>query len=310
MAEAISDVELKRHAQELLDGKAKALLDENQLTMRVMRKLLEEKLGLPEGSLDAKKKAIATIVKEALELEPQAAAPSAQTSGKAAAAKQQSKAGAEEKENRKPAGAEAKKKPGKPVQHTEDKEEGSGRNGKGKGRSSKKAAAAAEEEEEEEDGGSAGSEEEEDERPKKRAKKSGRSSPGAKSGSAAAAAGAAGGAKPKALTSKSIELMKDVCKKATIKIGPTLYARKKSVAELEDALTELLARHGLNARSGEKEISQVRRQLERDRDLEGIDTSNIISLGGGRPRRAAAASVNFRKMFKHADTDSDEGEQE
>ncbi len=37
----------------------------------------------------------------------------------------------------------------------------------------------------------------------------------------------------------------------------------------------------------------VKRQLERERDMEGIDTSNIIAEEGRRPRRAAAA-VNFK----------------
>lgn len=41
---------------------------------------------------------------------------------------------------------------------------------------------------------------------------------------------------------------------------------------------------------------RVKRKLEKDRDLEGIDLSNIITEGGGRPRRAAAAQaqMNYR----------------
>ncbi len=38
---------------------------------------------------------------------------------------------------------------------------------------------------------------------------------------------------------------------------------------------------------------QVRREREKAKDLEGIDTANIVSFDGRRPRRAAASAVNF-----------------
>ncbi|GIL49729.1 hypothetical protein Vafri_6014, partial [Volvox africanus] len=111
MAEKISDDRLRREAKELLDGKAKTLLDNNQLTMRIMRKLLEEKLGLAEGSLEAKKKAICAFVKEALALEPDTTAaaattkaPSTKGAATAAAAVPGGSTGSH-KENQKPRGA-------------------------------------------------------------------------------------------------------------------------------------------------------------------------------------------------------------
>ncbi|GIL73434.1 hypothetical protein Vretimale_17590 [Volvox reticuliferus] len=328
MADIISDDRLRREARELLDGKAKTLLDNNQLTMRIMRKLLEEKLGLAEGSLEAKKKAICAFVKEALALEPNTtAAAKAQSPKGAATASGAAVPGGStgsHKENQKPSGAsnitdsdrKAAKSGGKARQADADAPSGGAAQGVGstKGRArdvekvqrrnGKKRTAVSDSVRESSDGdsGQERDEEEAGKSQKKRAKKTRHGSSGPVSGEGANVA------KGKVVTSRAIEMMKEVCKKATIKIGPTLYVRNKTVSELENALSELLARHGLDAHSHDKQIGQVRRHLERNRDLEGIDTSNIISEGSGRPRRAAASSINFRQMFKQPKVDSEDEE--
>lgn len=69
-------------------------------------------------------------------------------------------------------------------------------------------------------------------------------------------------------------------------------------ASLEEALGALLAKHKLSARSDAHAIAQVKAKLELQRDMEGIDLSNIIDgdedSGRGRRPRRAAAQVDFK----------------
>lgn len=61
------------------------------------------------------------------------------------------------------------------------------------------------------------------------------------------------------------------------------------------ALQQLLSDQGLNEQSDSRAIARVKAQLERQRDLEGIDMSNIIDEDGGRgSRRRAAARVDYK----------------
>ena len=73
-------------------------------------------------------------------------------------------------------------------------------------------------------------------------------------------------------------------------------ARSQSTDEddLAAALTALLSRHGLSGDSDPARVARVRAKLELARDMEGIDTANIIEDGGGRPARRAAARVDFK----------------
>ena len=60
-------------------------------------------------------------------------------------------------------------------------------------------------------------------------------------------------------------------------------------------MKELLREHGLSEDSGERAIAKVRAKLDTERELEGIDLSNIIDEEGGRGgRRRAAARVDYR----------------
>ncbi len=77
-------------------------------------------------------------------------------------------------------------------------------------------------------------------------------------------------------------------------------ARSQSTDEddLAAALTALLSRHGLSGDSDPARVARVRAKLELARDMEGIDTANIIEDGGGRPARRAAARVDFKCVSK------------
>jgi hypothetical protein len=75
---------------------------------------------------------------------------------------------------------------------------------------------------------------------------------------------------------------------------PSAPHQNKDASSLRAALKALLGRHGLEPGSSDKDIRRVRLQLEKAKDLEGIDASNILATEGRRPRRAAAAAVNFQ----------------
>lgn len=62
---------------------------------------------------------------------------------------------------------------------------------------------------------------------------------------------------------------------------------------------------GLAARAGKEEVAKVKRKLALQRDLDGIDTSNIIFEGGRRRRQAAAAPVNYRWARQHSEACGD-----
>ncbi|KAK2080499.1 hypothetical protein QBZ16_000352 [Prototheca wickerhamii] len=78
-----------------------------------------------------------------------------------------------------------------------------------------------------------------------------------------------------------------MCKRATIGIAPSIYVKNKTDQQLRAALEELLSKHGLSKSSGPEAVEAVKQRLAKERDLEGIDVSNIVS--GPRRRREAAA---------------------
>jgi hypothetical protein len=141
---------------------------------------------------------------------------------------------------------------------------------------------AAEEPEEEEAASDSGSdsEEEEEEKGKKSSKKRKSSSP-----KPAAAA-------PKAAArtySKKVDRMRNMCRQATITVPPNIYVKNKTDKELEAAFEALLEKNGLSSDAGANEIAKTKAQLQIQRDLDGIDTSNIIS-DGRRSRRGGATN--------------------
>lgn len=75
------------------------------------------------------------------------------------------------------------------------------------------------------------------------------------------------------------------------------------------ALEALLEKHGLHDSSTSGEIQAVRAAIAKQKELEGIDMSNIISAEGRRPRRAAAAAVSYAAP-KYADSDDEEEDEE
>lgn len=75
--------------------------------------------------------------------------------------------------------------------------------------------------------------------------------------------------------------------------------QNKDPGSLRSALRLLLEEHGLYESSDARSIARVKADLERQRDLEGIDLSNIIDEDSGRGgRRRAAARVDYKYVAK------------
>ncbi|KAK6939865.1 Histone chaperone domain CHZ [Dillenia turbinata] len=81
---------------------------------------------------------------------------------------------------------------------------------------------------------------------------------------------------------KRVEHLKSVIKSCGMSVPPSVYRRVKQAPEnkreahLIKELEEILSKEGLSTNPSEKEIKEVRRKKERARELEGIDTSNIV----------------------------------
>jgi hypothetical protein len=93
--------------------------------------------------------------------------------------------------------------------------------------------------------------------------------------------------------SKSRELsarfirMRNICRQAGIVVPPSLYKKEYTNDMMEDGILELLKKNGLDERSQKASILEVKEKLQLQRDLDGIDTSNIIEDGPRSRRRAA-----------------------
>lgn len=104
--------------------------------------------------------------------------------------------------------------------------------------------------------------------------------------------------------SARVEKLKRILKQATITISPSIYVKHKEENELYEALCGLLRKEGLPPNPTDREISSVRKRKQTERDLDGIDTSNIIS-SGRRRQRTTDARYNYKE---EDESDEDVGE--
>ncbi|XVF36891.1 hypothetical protein REPUB_Repub19eG0097900 [Reevesia pubescens] len=111
---------------------------------------------------------------------------------------------------------------------------------------------------------------------------------------------------------KHVEHLKSVIKSCGMSVPPSIYKRVKQVpenkreAQLIKELEEILSKEGLSANPPEKEIKVVRSRKERAKELEGIDTSNIVSSSR---RRSTTSFVPPPKPKIPDASDDDESEE-
>ncbi|XP_007019032.2 PREDICTED: glutamic acid-rich protein isoform X1 [Theobroma cacao] len=111
---------------------------------------------------------------------------------------------------------------------------------------------------------------------------------------------------------KHVEHLKSVIKSCGMSVPPAIYKRVKQVpennreAQLIKELEEILSKEGLSSNPSEKEIKEVRKRKERAKELEGIDTSNIVLSSR---RRSTTSFVAPPKPKIPDASDDDESEE-
>jgi len=98
--------------------------------------------------------------------------------------------------------------------------------------------------------------------------------------------------------------LKGLLTQCTIKITPNLY-KGADEDEFVRRLEELLAKHGLSRHSSHSELQACRRLVAKERELDGIDTSNVI-LTQSRRARPQVNYAQFDQVKADSDQDSEE----
>ena len=100
----------------------------------------------------------------------------------------------------------------------------------------------------------------------------------------------------------AVAALREVCKRAGLTYQHVFMRHKEDEARIE-ALKSILRDNGLDANASEKAVAKVRAKVELERDLDGIDASNVIE--GGRRRRAVATD-QWGQATKYAEDAGDD----
>lgn len=68
---------------------------------------------------------------------------------------------------------------------------------------------------------------------------------------------------------RKVQKLKRISKAATITVPPSVYTRVTEEQDVVDRLKALLQKHGLSEHAMPDEIAQVRKDLQKQRDLDG-----------------------------------------
>jgi hypothetical protein len=90
-----------------------------------------------------------------------------------------------------------------------------------------------------------------------------------------------------------VSKLRKLCKDAGITKATHVFMKFKTNLEREDALEKLLGERALDIRATARELAKVKEDIEREKDLEDIDASNIIE--GGR-RRNTRTQVSYKGL--------------
>ena len=104
-----------------------------------------------------------------------------------------------------------------------------------------------------------------------------------------------------------VSKLRKLCKDAGITKATHVFMKFKTNLEREEALERLLGERALDIRATAKECAKVKEDIEREKDLEDIDASNIIE--GGR-RRNTRTQVNFKGLDASESEEEEEEEEE
>ena len=69
-----------------------------------------------------------------------------------------------------------------------------------------------------------------------------------------------------------VNKLKRICKSATIIVPPSVYTRVSGEQDVIERLKALLQKHDLSEHSTSDDISRAKKQLQKQRDLEGEST--------------------------------------
>ena len=104
-----------------------------------------------------------------------------------------------------------------------------------------------------------------------------------------------------------VSKLRKLCKDAGITKATHVFMKFKTNLEREDALEKLLGERALDIRATAKELAKVKEDIEREKDLEDIDASNIIE--GGR-RRNTRTHVSYKGLDASESEEEEEEEEE
>ena len=104
-----------------------------------------------------------------------------------------------------------------------------------------------------------------------------------------------------------VSKLRKLCKDAGITKATHVFMKFKTTLEREDALEKLLGERALDIRATAKELAKVKEDIEREKDLEDIDASNIIE--GGR-RRNTRTHVSYKGLDASESEEEEEEEEE
>ncbi|TYJ29117.1 hypothetical protein E1A91_A06G048300v1 [Gossypium mustelinum] len=115
---------------------------------------------------------------------------------------------------------------------------------------------------------------------------------------------------------KRVEHLKSVIKSCGMSVPPSIYKRVKQVpenkreAQLRKELEDILSKEGLSANPSEKEVKDVRKRKERAKELEGIDTSNIVISSRRRPTTSFTPPPKPKIPDVSTDDESEESDED